>query len=705
MANNLYVTMTEQHSGRSGVLLGVMQLLLRQVRKVAFFRPVISDPPAGQRDPDIELICKHFNLDLQYEDTYAYTLQEARDLYHSDQRARFLENVLHKYKALENKYHFVVCEGTNFLGADTAFEFDLNADIARNLDCPVMLVANSYRKSADEIVKASHSTRELLLEKGVDVPVLILCRSDFTARESQDVIRRLSGAHSKEAAPLVYVMPDDPVLAKPTMADIKKALNATVLYGQNRMDNIVQDYLIAAMRMSNFMTHIAQGQLVITTGDRSDIILACLTSRHSSSYPDVAGILLTGGLAPTASIQRLINGLPDGFPIPMLCVEDHIFGSLSSLMDISSRISPDDSRKINTALGLFENSVDSTAIAERIINRKSSKMTPKMFEYMLIERARRHRMRIVLPEGEEERILRAAEALCNRDVAHIILLGNLERIHAKIKELGLNLDKAEILQPDTSDAFKNYVQTYYELRKAKGINIDEAHDKMLDPTYYGTMMVHLDDADGMVSGSINTTAHTIRPAFEFVKTKPGMSIVSSVFFMCMKDHVLVFGDCAVNPNPTSKELAIIASSAAQTARVFGVEPRVAMLSYSTGASGKGADVDLVTEATRLAKDMAPDLLLEGPIQYDAAIDPDVAMTKMPNNPVAGKATVFIFPDLNTGNNTYKAVQRAAGAVAVGPVLQGLNKPVNDLSRGCTIPDIINTVAITAIQAQAEKGLA
>jgi phosphate acetyltransferase len=313
-------------------------------------------------------------------------------------------------------------------------------------------------------------------------------------------------------------------------------------------------------------------------------------------------------------------------------------------------------------------------------------------------------MRIVLPEGEEERILRAAEALCNRDVAHIILLGDAERIHARSKELGLDLGKAEIVQPGTSDKFEHYVQTYHELRKSKGMNIDEARDKMLDPTYYGTMMVHLDDADGMVSGSINTTGHTIRPAFEFIKTKPGVSIVSSVFFMCMKDQVLVFGDCAVNPKPTSAELAVIATGAAKTAAVFGVEPRVAMLSYSTGKSGKGADVDLVTEATRLAKKIAPDLALDGPIQYDAAIDPGVAMTKMPDSPVAGKATVFIFPDLNTGNNTYKAVQRAAGAVAIGPVLQGLNKPVNDLSRGCTVPDIINTVVITAIQAQAEKGL-
>ncbi len=703
MANNLYVTMTEQHSGRSGVLLGVMQLLSRQVRKVAFFRPVVTES-ACQCDADIDLILKQFKLDMKYEDTYAYTLKEARDMYTSNQRERFLENVLAKYKELENNYDFVVCEGTDFLGADTAFEFDLNADIALNLDCPVLLVANAYKMSADETIETSRTTVELFQSKGVDVPVVVICRSDFTTQESQDVLKKLAVARGRHAAPLVYVMPDDPVLAKPTMADIQRALNAEVLYGQNRMDNIVHEFGIAAMQMSNFLPYISQGQLVITPGDRSDIILACLTSRLSSSYPDVSGVLLTGGLKPNASIQRLINGLVDGVPMPILSVEGNTFQTMTPLMNISSRISPDDYRKINTALGLFENSVDSTAVAGRLVNRKSSKMTPKMFEYMLIERAKQHKMRIVMPEGEEERILRAAEVLCKRNVAHIILLGNEDKIHARIKELGLNLDAAEIIQPDKSAKFSTYVDTYFELRKAKGINRDEARDKMLDATYYGTMMVHLDDADGMVSGAINTTAHTIRPAFEFIKTKPGTAIVSSVFFMCMKDHVLVFGDCAVNPNPTAKELAIIATGSAATAKVFGVEPRVAMLSYSTGTSGKGQDVDMVTEATKLAKEMAPDLPIEGPIQYDAAIDPTVAATKMPNSPVAGKATIFIFPDLNTGNNTYKAVQRAAGAIAIGPVLQGLNKPVNDLSRGATVPDIINTVAITAIQAQAEKGL-
>lgn len=327
-----------------------------------------------------------------------------------------------------------------------------------------------------------------------------------------------------------------------------------------------------------------------------------------------------------------------------------------------------------------------------------------MFEFNLIERAKQNRMRIVLPEGVEERILRAADILARREVADIILLGDADKVGSKVSELGIALDGVQIIQPNLSPKFEEYAQTYFELRKHKGVSIERARDTMNDVTYFGTMMVHKGDAEGMVSGSINTTAHTIRPAFEFIKTKPGFSIVSSVFLMCLKDRVLAFGDCAVNPNPTAEQLAEIAINSAHTARIFGIEPRVAMLSYSTGSSGKGADVEKVIEATRIAKERAPELLLEGPLQYDAAIDMDVARTKLPGSQVAGQATVFIFPDLNTGNNTYKAVQRAAGAVAIGPVLQGLNKPVNDLSRGCTVPDIVNTVAITAIQAQAEKGL-
>ncbi len=383
--------------------------------------------------------------------------------------------------------------------------------------------------------------------------------------------------------------------------------------------------------------------------------------------------------------------------------KNHTYRTIMALQEIYGLIEPEDTRKINTVLGLYEHHVNSKEISSRLLEeRRSNRMTPMMFEFELIERAKSDKMRIVLAEGEEDRILHASDILLRREVADIILLGNVDVIRKKASDLNLDISAATLVDPIKSPKFQEYAEAYHEFRKKKGITEEQARDTMADPTYYATMMVKLNDADGMVSGAINTTAHTIRPAFEFIKTKPGFSVVSSVFLMCLKDRVLVFGDCAVNPNPTAQQLAEIAIASAHTASVFGIVPRVAMLSYSTGASGKGADVDVVVEATKIAKEMAPDLALEGPLQYDAAIDPTVARTKMPGSQVAGRATVFIFPDLNTGNNTYKAVQRAAQAIAIGPVLQGLNKPVNDLSRGCLVPDIVNTVAITAIQAAADK---
>jgi phosphate acetyltransferase len=387
-------------------------------------------------------------------------------------------------------------------------------------------------------------------------------------------------------------------------------------------------------------------------------------------------------------------------------VKENTFPTATIVDKIHATISPDDDRKVTQALEVFEKNVDITQLAEKVITFRTAIVTPKMFEFELIQKAKANKKHIVLPEGEEERILKAAEILLRREVADITLLGNREQIRKKIGQLGLRLDTTSIIEPAISDVFDSYVQTYYDLRKHKGITPDNARDVMTDVGFFGTMMVYKGHADGMVSGAVNSTAATVRPAFEIIKTKPGISLVSSVFFMCLADRVLVYGDCAVNPNPNAQQLADIALSSAQTAKSFGIEPVVAMLSYSTGESGRGEDVDKVREATRIAKQISkksyPGLKIDGPIQYDAAVEPSVAKTKMPGSEVAGNATVFIFPDLNTGNNTYKAVQRSAGAVAIGPVLQGLKHPVNDLSRGCKLPDIVNTVAITAIQAQAEK---
>lgn len=698
MHHGLYITAAGPMTGKSAIALGTMQLLSRSLRKVAFFRPIINEPVWDDRDPGINLMLEHFKLNQDYADTFAYTQREARQMINQGARNLLIEHIIQKYKTLLESYDFVLCMGTDFLGQDSVFEFELNAEIAANLGCPIVLVTSGYKSNAEDLREQLQSTMNSLQPYGLDVVATILNRADLTQTELDD-LRAQFGAG--EHAPLIYAIPNEPAIGQPTMADVKKGLEAEVLFGADRLDALVGDYLIAAMHVDNVLNYIAKDQLLVTPGDRADVLLAAIGSRLSSSMPDIAGVLLTGGLRPSEQICNFINGWT-GSPLPILLTRHHTYKALMALQAMTAPIEPGNPAKINSALGLFEKHVNGKEITNRIGSKRSSRITPMMFEFELIERAKSNKMRIVLAEGAEERILRATDILLRREVADIILLGDVEEIRAKAGTLGLDVSGAAIIDPVKSEKFEEYAAAYAEYRKKKGVTLEQARDTLSDATYFATMMVKKDDADGMVSGAVNTTAHTIRPAFEFIKTKPGFSVVSSVFLMCLKDRVLAFGDCAVNPNPTAQQLAEIAVASARTAEVFGIEPRVAMLSYSTGASGKGADVDVVIEATRLAKEMAPELALEGPLQYDAAIDPTVAQTKLPGSKVAGKATVFIFPDLNTGNNTYKAVQRAAGAVAIGPVLQGLNKPVNDLSRGCTVPDIVNTVAITAVQAAAEK---
>ncbi len=699
MSKTLYVSADEGRTGKSAIVLGVMHTLQREMGNVAFFRPIINDP----NDHDLHMILKRFELDTPYEDAYGVTLDEARELLNSGKRAQLIDTIIKKYKALEENHSFVLCEGSDFLGKDSAFEFELNADIAATLDEPVLIISSGQDKTAQQIIHSANLTLELMRAKGLDVVAVIVNRAQVTEGERRKILSSFK-ADKDGTSPAVYVVPEEPALGRPTVDDVRASLNAEVIYGAERMDALVEEFLIAAMQVEHFLKYLSPGAMVITPGDRSDIILATLASRLSSKYPDVSSIVLTGGLKPDKHVMELIQGWV-GIPLPILAVPDSTFHTVKAVNDLRGRIEPDDERKVATALGLFERNVDGEELTRRFISRQSDKISPKMFEFKLIEMAQRNKMRIVLPEGMEDRIISAADILLRRDVVDLTLLGPPDKILSKSKSLGLDLTGAEIIDPLNSPDLDDYIQTYFELRKNKGMTVEQARDEMEDGNFFGTMMVYKGVADGLVSGSIHTTAETIRPALQFIKTEPGTAIVSSVFLMCLQDRVLVFGDCAVNTNPSAEELADIAISSANTARIFGIEPRVAMLSYSTGVSGKGEDVDVVAEATRLAQAKAPDLLVEGPLQYDAAIDPTTAHTKAPDSKVAGRATVFIFPDLNTGNNTYKAVQRAANAVAIGPVLQGLRKPVNDLSRGCTVPDIVNTVAITAIQAQekADRG--
>ncbi len=697
MAGNLYVATIEAGSGKSLAVLGVMELLSSRVERLGFFRPNVR--AGDELDNDTELIRRRYLPAIPYESLSGVDHETARELTGSGRSEELVKRIFARYKELERSCDFVLCEGTDFTGVSSAFELDFNAEIASQIGAPILLVANAREKEPGEAVDFLRAAHQTFRSLGCSLAAAILNR--VAPGEVASITAQLEEQWSPDVP--VYVVPEHEALGRPTIATIARTLGAEVLHGEDeQLNREVLDYKIAAMQVASFLEHLEEGCLVITPGDRADVILTSLASLLAEDYPHIAGLLLTGGLKPAPAVMRLVESFY-AFAPPILTVDADTYETATRLGGVRAVIAPGNERKIATALGTFEAAVDRSQLARRIAVSRPKRVTPLMFEYELIERARADRRHIVLPEGSEERILRAAEILQRRQVVDLTLLGNGREIRRRISELGLDLEGLEIIDPGETSLHQEFAGIYQQLRESRGVTLDAAREAMLDVNYFGTMMVHTGRADGMVSGAAHTTAETIRPAFEIIRTEPGRAIVSSVFFMCLEDRVLVYADCAVVPNPNAEELADIAISSAMTARAFGIEPRVAMLSYATGESGRGADVERVREAARRAKELRPDLKIEGPIQYDAAVDVSVARTKLPESEVAGTATVFIFPDLNTGNNTYKAVQRSAGAIAIGPILQGLRKPVNDLSRGCTITDITNTAIITAIQSQGQRG--
>ena len=693
---NIYVTGAEQGSGKSIIMLAMMDMLSGYAGKIGFFRPIIH--ANEKKDELIQLVRNKYHIDLSYDSMYGCQLEEAQALIEKNKYNELLKRILTKYRALTEQCETVLCVGPDYSGDDSIFEFDFNAEVANNLGCLIMPVMQGQGRNNFQIAGALSRLKHALLEFDCD---LLACVINGVAVEQLDALgRRFS--HQPESKFPVYIVPIEPSLYKPSLGNIASQLNAQILSGNKQtLNRIVSQYKIAAMQVPDFLELLEEGDLIITPSDRADIILACFMAYTSSNYPQIAGLLLTGKQNTAVQVQSLLAGLGDT-PFAVLSVDHDTFTTAMQIKEVKSRFYAQDERKIATALGLVESNLDFSELRQRISAKRPDRVTPLMFEYEQIQRAKQNIQHIVLPEGSEERILRATQILLLRKVVKITLLGDVEEIQKKIKTLDLQLDGINIINPLQSEFRKLYAEAYFNIRKDKGVTYDMAYDIMSDVSYFGTMMVHLDHADGMVSGSVHTTQHTIRPAFQIIKTRPGTSIVSSVFFMCMEDRVLVYGDCAINPNPNAQQLADIAVSAVETAKMYNIVPRVAMLSYSTGASGKGEAVDKVRQAVAIAKQAHPELKIEGPMQYDAAVDAGVARTKLPDSEVAGQANVFIFPDLNTGNNTYKAVQRSSGAIAIGPILQGLNKPVNDLSRGCTVTDIVNTVVMTAIQSQSEN---
>ncbi|KDQ69569.1 phosphate acetyltransferase [Streptomyces halstedii] len=690
MARSVYVTGIDRGDGRQVVDLGVMELLTRQVDRVGVFRPLVHDGP----DRLFELLRARYRLSQSAETVYGLDYHEASAIQAEEGTDELVSRLVGRFHRVAREYEVVLVLGTDFAATQLPDELALNARLANEFGASVITVVGGQGQDAGSVRSEARNAYRAYASLGCDVLTVIVNR--VAAEDRAEIADGLSAQLPVDCS----VLPDEPALSAPTVSQITTALGGTVLLGDDSgLARDALNFVFGGAMLPNLLKALTPGCMVVTPGDRADLVIGSLAA-HSAGTPPIAGVLLTLDERPGEEILRLASRLAPGTPV--IAVAGGSFPTAGELFALEGKLNAATPRKAETALGLFERHVDTTALLERISVARSGRVTPMMFEHELLERARADRRRVVLPEGTEERVLRAADVLLRRDVCELTLLGDTDLIRKKAADLGIDLAGTQLIDPQTSELRQGFAERYALLRAHRGVTVELAYDVVSDVNYFGTLMVQEGLADGMVSGTVHSTAATIRPAFEIIKTKPDASIVSSVFFMCLADKVLVYGDCAVNPDPDAEQLADIAVQSAVTARRFGVDPRIAMLSYSTGTSGSGADVDKVREATERVRASRPDLRIEGPIQYDAAVEPSVAAMKLPDSPVAGRATVLVFPDLNTGNNTYKAVQRSAGAVAVGPVLQGLRKPVNDLSRGALVQDIVTTVAITAIQAQGEE---
>ncbi len=692
MASSVYITSAEGHSGKSSIALGVLDTLSHELPRIGVFRPVARS--TVERDYVLDLLLAHDSVNLNYDECVGVSYEEV----HADPDAA-LSRIVERFKAVEHKCDVVVIVGSDYTDVGSPTELGYNARVAANLGAPVLLVLTG--RSVDE--SRARTADEMRQIAELSIPELTAAHASLLAvianRADADSLATIAKAIADVAGVPAWAIPEDPFLVAPTVEAIMAALGGSFYTGDPAL--LVREALgvvIAAMSMENVLPRLIEGSVVVIPGDRTEMLLAALTAHASDTFPSLAGVVLNGGFELSPTMKRLIDGLDASLPI--ITTGLGTYATAQRIAQTRGQLSTTSQRKVDTALALFEKHVDESVLLNSLSVGRPTAVTPLMFEYGLIERARSVRKHIVLPEGTDDRILQAAGTVLSRGIANVTILGDEADVRARAAGLGVDIAAASVVSPFDPQLRARFAEEYARLRAHRGMTVEAATNIVTDVSYFGTMMVHLGLADGMVSGAAHTTAHTITPALQFIKTKPGVSVVSSVFFMALADRVLVYGDCAVVPDPTADQLADIAISSAETARQFGIEPRVAMLSYSTGASGTGAGVEKVRTATEIVRQRMPQLAVDGPLQYDAAADAAVARAKMPESVVAGHATVFIFPDLNTGNNTYKAVQRSSGAVAIGPILQGLKKPVNDLSRGALVRDIVNTIAITAIQAQA-----
>ncbi len=681
----LFIASDSKNAGSLLVTMGMMELITAKIPKVAFFKPII----ANTQDTDIEFIRLRYGLDMPYESCYGFELSTVLMMISQNKLDFLIEQLIEKYKKLEEKYDFIVCQGIQKSSLFQTLNFDINLKIAQNFGMPYVNIINAKGLHVSDIIENyTIDYQNLCTQKCFHFATFINRIDPLIYEELQ----------AKLPYENLYLLKEIPELDTPTIGDIMDHLRAkSIFVKEEDRGKLVKGVKVAALTLDNFLDHIEDGDLIIVAADRSEIIVGLLCAFKSQSFANISGIVIPFAMAIHPNIVKLIDGI-GGCSVPIFSVTTDTYTTALGITATKASLRTHDKRKIALSLGLFFESVHAEAIESRIKASTSNILTPLMFQYKIFFMAKKAKKRVLLPEAEDDRVLRATEIILRQGIAEITLLGDAKSVHQRSLQLGLDISGATIINPLTSEKLEEYAQIFYASRKEKGLTLQAARDAMHHKSYFGTMMVEMHEVDAMVSGAVHTTADTIRPALQIIKTFPETSIVSSLFFMCLSTQVLVYADCAINQDPDASQLAQIAISTAKTALAFGLVPKIAMLSYSSGDSGSGEDVKKVKKATQLVKQLWPSLLIDGPIQYDAAIDKEVAQRKMPHSPIAGDANIFIFPDLNTGNNTYKAVQRSTNAIAIGPILQGLKKPINDLSRGCSVADIVNTVAITAIQA-------
>ncbi|MDJ0757329.1 MAG: phosphate acetyltransferase [Ardenticatenaceae bacterium] len=713
MKHTLFIASTGPGAGLTSVSIGLVRALDRLGLRIHFAKP-ISQPAEGDVGPERSTSMLRNATQLDPPDPI--TLQRAQNLMNEGNEDDLMEEIVALVHGTAGESEITVVEGL-IPTTQQPYADELNAAMAKALDAEVILVGRLGTRSVSELDEGLETAARLY--GGLDDPKIIGAiinkinvpidqyRNVGTGLDGQinplntmwldDLMRiqRESHIFQRPDFKLIGGIPWQQNLVSPRVSDLAAHLNAQILNSGEISKRRVDRYTVVARTLPNMVHTLKAGSLFVTPSDREDIILA--VSMSALSGTQIAGLVLTGGYPPNPRVMELCRqALATGLPV--MQVDTDTYETANRLQEYNNEVPLDDGERIGWVMDHVARQLDSQWLQSYSDTDREPRLSPPAFRYKIAELARSAHKRIILPEGDEPRTIQAAAICHERNIAQCMLMANPQRVEEVARANGVELPK-DLIILDPEPLRNQYVDLLVELRHHKGMARPMAIDQVRDNVMLGTLMLYKGEVDGLVSGAVHTTANTIRPALQLIKTRPGAKLVSSVFFMCLPEQVLVYGDCAINPDPTAEELADIAIQSADSAAAFGIPPRVAMISYSTGSSGTGSDVDKVREATAIAQVKRPDLLIDGPLQYDAAAIADVAATKAPNSPVAGRATVFIFPDLNTGNTTYKAVQRSANVVSIGPMLQGMRKPVNDLSRGALVDDIVYTIALTAIQAE------